>query len=58
MSRVFEHDHCGLINILRAADRRIGLRRLPDLKRKTGNKAALKVIEARLNSQKRYWHDQ
>lgn len=48
MSRVFEHDHWGLVNILRAADKRIGLRRLPALKSKTGNKAALKVIQARL----------
>lgn len=48
MNRVFEHDHWGLVNILRAADKRIGLRRLPALKRKTGNHAALKIIEARL----------
>ncbi len=48
LSKVFADDHWGLINILRAADKRIGARRLPDLKKKTANKAARRVIEARL----------
>jgi hypothetical protein len=48
LSKQFENDHWGLVNILRAADRRIGLRRLPDLRKKTRNQAARKVIEARL----------
>ena len=47
LSKEFENDHWGLVNILRAADKRIGARRLPLLRRKTRNKAALKVIEAR-----------
>ena len=45
----FETDHWGLINILRAADRRVGVRRLSELKSKTHNKAARRVIEARAN---------
>jgi hypothetical protein len=48
MTKHFENDHWGLINILRAADRRIGQRRLPLLRRKTHNQAALKIIEHRL----------
>ena len=47
LNKVFENDHWGLVNILRAADKRIGARRLPELRRKTGNKAAPKVIDAR-----------
>ena len=43
----FEGDHWGLANILRAADRRIGRRHWPDIKRKTHNQAALKVLAAR-----------
>lgn len=50
LSKTFKNDYWGLINILRAADRRIGARRLEDLKRKTHNIAANKVIEARLNN--------
>lgn len=46
----FENDNWGLINILKAADRRIGLRRLKLLKRKTNNKAAGKIIELRLTN--------
>ncbi|WP_444888236.1 SF0329 family protein [Microbulbifer sp. JMSA008] len=52
MSKNFQNDHWGLINIFRASDKRIGLRRLPELKRKTKNRAALKVIETRLESTK------
>lgn len=37
----------GLANILRAADRRIGRRQWPALKRKTHNKGALRVLAAR-----------
>lgn len=48
-SKHFDNDYWGLINILRAADRRIGLRRLELLKRKTKNKAAQKIIAQRMN---------
>jgi hypothetical protein len=44
----FENDKWGLINILKAADRRIGKRRLNELKSKTHNAAANKIIEERL----------
>jgi len=47
LNKVFENDHWGLINILRAADRRVGERRLCELKKKTHNIAANKIIEAR-----------
>ena len=47
MSKFFEKDCWGLINIFRAADRRIGERRFNELKRKTNNKAALKVLARR-----------
>ena len=47
LSRHFDEDHWGLINILRAADRRVGRRHWHDLKRKTGNIAARKVLAAR-----------
>lgn len=45
----FAHDNWGLINILRAADRRIGTRRLDILRRRKGNKAAQKIIAKRQN---------
>ncbi len=48
MSKIFEKDYWGLINIFRAADRRIGERRFQELKRKTNNKAALKVLSKRI----------
>lgn len=48
-SKHFENDRWGFINIIKAADRRFGIRRLEALKSKTHNKAALKVIERRLN---------
>jgi len=48
MSKKFEKDYWGLINIFRAADRRIGARRFEELKRKTNNRAALKVLNKRL----------
>ena len=44
----FENDKWGLINILKSADRRIGKRRLIELKSKTHNVAANKIIEERL----------
>ncbi|RXJ72016.1 hypothetical protein CS022_18225 [Veronia nyctiphanis] len=47
-NRVFEHDHWGLTDILKASDKRIGRRRLPLLKEKLSNPAAIRVIEARL----------
>lgn len=43
----FENDHWGLANILRAADRRIGRRSWPAMRKKTHNQAALKVLTAR-----------
>jgi hypothetical protein len=49
LSKQFSNDHWGLVNILRAADRRIGQRQLPSLRRKVHNIAALKVIDARLS---------
>jgi len=48
LTKIFHNDHWGLVNILRAADKRIGIRRLPLLKKKTSNIAARKVIKARL----------
>jgi hypothetical protein len=55
MSRRFPSDHWGLVNILRAADRRIGRRQWPALKRKLHNAAALKVLVARqVRSDKQY----
>lgn len=47
LSKQFDNDHWGLVNILRAADRRIGQRQLPLLRRKIHNIAALKVLDAR-----------
>jgi len=48
LNKVFINDQWGLINILRAADRRVGERRLEALKKKTHNIAANKVIEERM----------
>ena len=47
-SKEFINDYWGLTNILKASDKRIGTRKLPELKKKIKNKAALKVIEQRL----------
>jgi len=52
LTKVFHNDYWGLINILRAADKRIGVRRLPLLKKKTRNIAARKVIMARMGCKK------
>ena len=48
LSRVFSSDQWGLVNILRAADRRIGHRRLDLLRKKTTNIAARKIIALRM----------
>lgn len=48
LTRHFETDHWGLVNVLRAADRRIGRRHWPVMKKKTRNLAARKVLAARL----------
>lgn len=48
LTKTFQQDYWGLINILRAADRRIGKRGLLVLKRKTHNQNALKLIQSRL----------
>ena len=44
----FDSDNWGLANVLKAADRRIGRRRLGELRKRTGNKAAHKIIARRL----------
>ena len=49
-SKQFNNDQWGLINILRAADRRIRARRLEELQRKTHNRVARKIISVRLAS--------
>ena len=49
-SKHFENDYWGLINILKAADRRNGRNRLEQLKSKTKNQAAHIIIEYRLAS--------
>ncbi|MDR3294205.1 MAG: hypothetical protein LBT26_00025, partial [Clostridiales Family XIII bacterium] len=46
----FENDKWGLVNILKAADRRVGKRRLDELKRKTHNAAANKIVGKRLKN--------
>lgn len=47
LTKQFTNDHWSLVNILRAADRRIGQRQLPLLRRKIHNLAALKVLDLR-----------
>jgi hypothetical protein len=49
LTKSFEHDRWGLTDILRAADRRIGKRRLLALKL-LHNTAVTKIIDARLKS--------
>lgn len=46
-TRRFENDHWGLADILRAADKRIGKRRLELLKNTADNMAVQKIIEQR-----------
>ena len=50
-SKHFDNDCWGLINIIKAADRRTGKRRLEALSKKTKNKAAHKIIEMRLKGE-------
>ena len=45
----FEKDKWGITDILRVCDRRIGKRRLKDLREKVTNEVLLDVIEKRLN---------
>jgi hypothetical protein len=46
--KIFENDKWNITEILKAADRRIGLKRLNDLKNKTNNIAVHKIIEQRI----------
>ena len=46
----FDADEWGLANILKAADKRIGKRRLQILAKNKKNEAMQKVVQARLNS--------
>lgn len=48
----FERDLWNLTDILKAADRRNGKRRLDKLKERTDNSAALKIIELRCSKEK------
>lgn len=48
MTKHFENDYWGLANILRAADRRIGQRRLDILRRRIKNQAAQKILGLRI----------
>jgi len=48
LEKEFVNDHWGLTNILKAADRRFGRRRLQLLKKRIGNKAARKVLMKRM----------
>lgn len=45
----FDKDKWGITDILRVCDRRIGKRRLKDLREKITNEVLLKVIDRRLN---------
>lgn len=49
LDKHFKTDYWGLVNILRAADRRMGTRRLQALRRKTRNYAARKILALRLS---------
>lgn len=52
MTKKFEGDHWGLTAILRAADRRIGQRRLAELAEIVSNPAAQKILKQRINKYK------
>lgn len=52
MTKKFEGDHWGLTDILRAADRRIGRRRLAELAEVVSNPAAQKILKQRMNAYK------
>lgn len=47
MTKKFEGDHWGLVDILRASDRRVGCRRWQELKQASEQSAAYKIIVAR-----------
>jgi hypothetical protein len=50
--KVFDNDEWGITEILKTADRRIGIRRLDELKNKTESPVALKIIEQRIKKEK------
>lgn len=49
LTRCFENDYWGLTDIFRAADKRIGQRRLERLRDIIKNQAAQKILELRIN---------
>jgi len=49
LTKTFDNDYWGLINILRAADKRIGHRRLSVLRSKTRNQGARKILDMRMS---------
>ena len=51
LTRRFEDDYWGLTDIFRAADKRIGKRRLEILRDSIKNQAAQKILELRINKQ-------
>lgn len=51
LKRDFPSDRWGVVEMLRAADRRIGKRRLPELLKRTSLDGAKKIIEARLEQE-------
>jgi hypothetical protein len=48
LSRTFENDKWGRVDILRAADRRVGRSQLMEMQKVTKNQAALSIISTRL----------
>jgi hypothetical protein len=48
INKAFQNDRCGLTDILKAADRRIGKWRLVELQSTVKNRAALKILEIRI----------
>lgn len=52
LTRRFENDYWGLTDIFRAADKRIGKRRLEILRDSIKNQAAQKILELRVNKQR------
>ncbi len=50
LTRKFENDYWGLTDILRAADKRIGKRRLDELRDSLNNEAAQKILKLRFKS--------
>lgn len=53
LNKHFKNDYWGLVNILRASDRRMGIRRLQALRRKTRNPAARRILALRLDNAKK-----